>query len=76
MNSELSAKGATHISLGQRPRIFQQTGSGLKARTIIGACTMVRAFSPDFSSIVSWGVAPGCYGSGPLALMNPKAVTK
>jgi len=73
MNSELSAKGAPHTSLGQRPRTSKQTGSGLKARTIIGAVAMVRAFSPDFPSIVSWGVAPGYYGSGPLALMNPKA---
>jgi len=73
MNSELSAKGATHNSLGQRPRTSKQTGAGLKARTIISAVAMVRAFSPDFFSIVSWGVAPGCYVAGPLALMNPKA---
>jgi len=76
MNSELSAKGAPHTSLGQRPRTSKQTGSGLKARTIIGAVAMVRAFSPDFFSLVSWGVAPGYYGAGPLALMNPEGITK
>jgi len=48
MNSEFSAKGAIHISLGQRPRTSKQTGSGLKARTILGAVAIVRAFSPDF----------------------------
>ncbi len=58
-----SAKGATHTSLGQRPRFSIQKDQGLKARAIDSRPEMEQAFSPDPSPRPSWGDAPGWYGT-------------
>ena len=47
---------------------------GLKARSHLQMRVMARAFSPlSFSHSATWGVAPGWYGTGPLALCQSSA---
>ena len=67
-----SANGASHTSLGHRPRIASQTKRGLKARPIAHANVHGSGFQPSgVFHHESWGVAPGWYGDGPLALNAP-----
>jgi hypothetical protein len=69
----LSANGAPHTSLGHRPRIASQTKRGLKARPITPVTVHGSGFQPSVvSHHESWGVAPGWYGDGPLALLTPR----